>query len=172
MRNNVQILSGTELEGAGHAFGAGLYFSEDLAMARLYSQKFGVYDTSPVFVVEAAGARDFWEKSVGSCLTGYGGSRVISTSLFPLQYHQTICETFRRPSPHAHVVVRGLFMDSECSGAPAASGADRAFFEQAQAAYDAAVGAAEWGKVDGSCLSLAALKSLSPDFKLSVLVHP
>lgn len=165
MRNNVQILSGTELEGVGHAYGAGLYFSEDLATARLYSHSFGVYDTSPVFVVEAAGAQDFWAKNET-------GSRMISTSLFPLQYHQAICETFRRPSPHAHVVVRGLFMDSGCSGAPAASGADRAFFEQAQAAYDAAVGAAEWGKVDGSCLSLAVLKSLSPDFKLSVLVHP
>jgi hypothetical protein len=164
MRNNVQSLSGTELEGVGHAFGTGLYFSEDLTTARGYSLKFGGYNTSPVFVVEAAGARDFWAKNeTGS---------MISTSLFPLQYHHMIRETLRRPSPHACVVVRGLFMDSACLGAPAASGADRAFFEQAQAAYDKAVGAAEWGKVDGSCLSLAALKSLSPHFKLSVLVHP
>ena len=136
MRNNLLSFSGTEIMTTGAAYGPGLYFSQAIATASGYSHPSGVYDTSPMFVLEAAGDLKTWEKSTPS----------ICTSLLPVNYHSA------RKSPHGNVVVRGVYMDSSRSAAPATSHDNHAYFMRAQAAYDEVVGRRTWGQVDAGLL--------------------
>ena len=150
MRNNLLSLSGTELMTCFDAYGPGLYFSEAVGFASGYSQRSGVYDTNPMFILEAAGDLKTWEKSTPS----------ICTSLLPVSYHSA------RKSPHGNVVVRGLYMDSSRSGAPATSHNNHDYFMRAQAAYDEVVGRRSWGQVDAGLLENVAP---SQGFKCSAL---
>jgi hypothetical protein len=157
MRNNLRNFSGTELMTCADMCGPGLYFSESQRFAAGYSAPSGVYDTSPMFVLEAAGDLKTWEKSSNIC-----------TSLLPSQYHATATKSQARKSPHGNVVVRGLYMDSSRSGAPATSTShgNHKYFMRAQAAYDEVVGRGTWGQVDAGLLENVAP---SYGFKCSAL---
>ena len=153
MRNNLLSLSGTELMTCADAYGAGLYFSPAIGTASGYSQASGVYDTSPMFILEAAGDLKTWEKNDST-------SFHVCTSLLPSKHHSA------RKSPHGNVVIRGLYMDSSRSGAPDTSHKNRKYFERAQAAYDEVVGRRTWGQVDAGLLENVAP---SQGFKCSAL---
>ena len=155
MRNNLLSLSGTELMTCADAYGAGLYFSPAIGTASIYSAPSGVYDTSPMFILEAAGDLKTWQKSTNIC-----------TSLLPSQYHAEAMKSEARKSPHGNVVVRGLYMDSSRSGAPDTSHNNRKYFERAQAAYDEVVGRGTWDQVDTGLLENVAP---SQGFKCSAL---
>ena len=142
MRNNLLSFSGTEMMFVGAACGPGLYFSEAQGTASGYAHASGQYDTNPMFVLEAAGDPGTWTKSPSIC-----------TSLFKETYHSQLQKLGRR-SPHANVVIRGIFMDSSRAGSPSASDTDRNYFERAQAAYDDIVGARSWGHVDPGLLAV------------------
>jgi hypothetical protein len=137
MRNNLLSFSGTELMTVGAAYGPGLYFSQAVGTASGYSHPTGIYDTSPMFVLEAAGDLKTWEKNHAT----------VCTSLLPPSLHSA------RKSPHGNVVVRGLYMDSSRSGAPATSHDNQAYFMRAQAAYDDVVGRRSWGQIDAGLLA-------------------
>jgi hypothetical protein len=95
------------------------------------------YDTAPMFVLEAAGGERTWEKSPTIC-----------TSLFPAKDHAAVARMGGHKSPHANVVVRGIFMDSSRGGSPSTTYGSRAYFDRARAAYAEMVGAGSWGRVD------------------------
>ncbi len=156
MRNNLRNLSGTELMTVGAAYGPGLYFSQAISTASGYSQSSGVYDAHPMFVLEAAGDLKTWEKS----------SATICTSLLPSQYYAAATKSEARKSPHGNVVVRGLYMDSSRSGAPATSHDNHEYFMRAQSSYDEVVGRRTWGQVDAELLANVAP---SQGFKCSAL---
>lgn len=147
MRNNLISFSGTELMTVGAAYGAGIYFSQSVQTAGGYAHASSHYDSAPLFVLEAAGELKNWEKTSQIC-----------TSLFPDKYHAIVRKGSSRPSPHAVLVIRGVFMDSSRSGSPSTSNESRAYFERAQAAYAAAVDAQEWGKVRASLLDVVSPK--------------
>jgi hypothetical protein len=147
MRNNLISFSGTELMTVGAAYGAGIYFSQSVQTAGGYAHASSHYDSAPMFVLEAAGELQNWEKTSQIC-----------TSLFPAKYHASVRKGSSRPSPHAVLVIRGVFMDSSRSGSPSTSHESRAYFERAQAAYAAAVDAQEWGKVRSSLLDVVSPK--------------
>ncbi len=111
-------------------------------MASCHAQASGLYDSCPLFVLEAAGGPGTWKKSEG-----------VSTSLFNEPHHQAQLETLGR-TPHANIVIRGVFMDSALAGSPSASDTNRNYFERAQAAYDDIVGARSWGHVDPGLLAV------------------
>ena len=159
MRNNLLSLSGTELMTCHDAYGAGLYFSPAIGTASGYSQASGVYDTSPMFILEAAGDLKTWEKNDST-------SFHVCTSLLPSQYHARAMKSEARKSPHGNVVVRGLYMDSSRSGAPATSHNNHDYFMRAQAAYDEVVGRRSWDQVDTGLLENVAP---SQGFKCSAL---
>ena len=162
MRNNLLSFSGTELMGVGAVYGPGLYFSDATGTANSYAHPSGQcvgaqrtgncycnmlcrYDSAPMFVLEAAGGERTWEKSSSIC-----------TSLFPSCYHAAIAKMGGHRSPHANVVVRGIFMDSSRSGAPSTTYGSRAYFERARAAYAEIVGSSTWGRVDDGALASVA----------------
>ena len=147
MRNNLISFSGTELMTVGAVYGAGIYFSQAVQIAGGYAHASSHYDSAPLFVLEAAGVPKDWEKTSHIC-----------TSLFPEKYHASIRKGLSRPSPHAVLVIRGVYMDSSRSGSPNLSHESRAYFERAQAAYAAAVDAQEWGKVRSSLLDVVSPK--------------
>jgi hypothetical protein len=141
MRNNLQNFSGTRMS-SGQMLGPGVYFSELQGSASGHAQASGLYDSCPLFVLEAAGGPGTWKKMEG-----------VSTSLFNEPHHQAQLQTLGR-TPHANVVVRGVLMDSSRAGLPSASDANREYFERAQAAYDDIVGARSWGHVDPGLLDV------------------
>ena len=149
MRNNLISFSGTELMGVGQAYGPGLYFSDAQSTASGYAHPSGEFASSPIFFLEASGGDRFWEKSSTIC-----------TSLYPAQYHATVKRS--RPSPHANVVIRGLFnipvrgIFKDRSAPPSSSYQDRSYFQRAQAAYAEAVGMSDWGQVDPGALAIVA----------------
>ncbi len=161
MRNNLRNTSGTELMTTGAAYGPGLYFSQVIATASSYSQASGVYDTRPMFVLEAAGDLKTWEKTASIC-----------TSLLPSQYHATATKSETRKSPHGNVVVRGLYMDSSRSGAPttdSTSDKNHDYFMGAQAAYNEVVGRGTWCQDQEVDAGLLANVAPSQGFKCSAL---
>jgi hypothetical protein len=149
MRNNLISFSGTELMGVGAAYGPGLYFSDAQGTASGYAHPSGEFGSSPIFFLEAPGGDRFWEKTSTIC-----------TSLYPAQYHATVKQS--RPSPHANVVIRGLFnipvrgIFKDRSAPPSSSYQDRSYFQRAQAAYAEAVGMSDWGQVDPGALAIVA----------------
>ena len=149
MRNNLISFSGTELMGVGQAYGPGLYFSDAHGTASSYAHPSGEFESSPIFFLEASGGDRFWEKTSTIC-----------TSLFPDKYHATVKRS--RPSPHANVVIRGLFnipvrgLFKDRSAPPSSSYQDRSYFQRAQAAYAEAVGMSDWGQVDPAALAIVA----------------
>ena len=142
MRNNLLSFSGTEMMFVGAACGPGLYFSEAQSTACSYAHASGQYDTNPMFVLEAAGGPGTWTKSPRIC-----------TSLFKETYHAQL-QKLGRGSPHANVVIRGVFMDSARAGSPSTSDTNREYFEKAQAAYDVIVGAHWWKNSDVHLLDI------------------
>ena len=142
MRNNLRNFSGTAGMSVGSIFGPGVYFSELQVSASGHAQASGLYDSCPMFVLEAAGAPGTWTKSPSIC-----------TSLFKETYHAQL-QKLGRGSPHANVVIRGVFMDSSRAGSPSASDTNRNYFERAQATYDDIVGARSWGHVDPGLLAV------------------
>jgi hypothetical protein len=149
MRSNLMSFSGTDLGVGGQAHGPALYFSDALGTASGHAHPFGEFGSSPVFFLEAPAGDRFWEKSSTVC-----------TSLFPAQYHATVRRS--RPSPHANVVIRGLFnipvrgIFKDRSAPPSSSYQDRSYFQRAQAAYAEAVGMSDWGQVDPGALAIVA----------------
>ncbi len=142
MRNNVKNFSGSHLQLVGAVWGGGLYFSEQQCTASGYAQASGQYDTSPLFVLEAAGGPGTWRKSDGIC-----------TSYFSNKGHQEQLRALGR-NPFANVLIRGVFMDSSRAGSPSTSDANRKYFERAQAAYDDIVGARLWDNSDSHLLDV------------------
>ncbi len=142
MRNNLRNFSGTAGMSVGSIFGPGVYFSELQVSASGHAQASGLYDSCPMFVLEAAGGPGTWKKGEG-----------VSTSLFDKPHHQAQLKTSGR-TPHANIVIRGVFMDSSRAGSPSASDANRNYFERAQAAYDDIVGARLWDNSDVHLLAV------------------
>jgi hypothetical protein len=164
MRNNLISFSGTELMGVGQAYGPGLYFSEAQSTASGYAHPSGEFESSPIFFLEAPGGDRFWEKTSTIC-----------TSLFPDKYHATVKRS--RPSPHANVVIRGLFnipvrgLFKDRSAPPSSSyqvlqDPAGSYFQRAQAAYAEAVGMRDWGQVDPGAMAIVAPRQ---GFKCSAL---
>jgi hypothetical protein len=147
MRNNLLCLSGTELMGVGAVHGPGVYFSDALVTANSYARASTQFDVAPMFVLEAAGRPGTWEKTPTIC-----------TSLFPSQHHSAVSSRSSRPSPHASLVVRGIYMDSARSGSPAVSSTARSYFEKAQELYAAEVGTPEWGHISSGVLEIISPK--------------